>query len=327
MELEQFMKLAEMDSHKYKHSKIEWSPYSSMWIHRRRLLKQVQAFFSGDTRDPRNLFRECSTQGVKDPCLIIRDELKTDFFVCKHNIKILKKNSPFFRLKFLKGLVKTAKHRGDVFCISKITGIIEKEASRNLWRRINKSTRKARGGLTVTVKVPTADGGHKEYKSKEGVFKAVSPIILERYQSALVAQCHRGKFLRILVTWLMARRRNKSWRAHMSTQTILTLPLNCCSKKHRQPTRRSLLPRLLLTLLLKISNYSGRGQRNRPALLTAAFILGTILLPHTVPTCRSSALQNYLSVLGMGYHLRDGKKASLFSLRRFWETSLSISYA
>ncbi len=79
----------------------------------------------------------------KDQRLITRDELKTDFFVCKHNIKILKKNSPFFGLKFLKGLVKKAKRRGDAFCILKITGIIEKEASRKLWRRINKSTCKA----------------------------------------------------------------------------------------------------------------------------------------------------------------------------------------
>jgi hypothetical protein len=89
MELEQFMKLAEMDCHKYKHSNIEWSPYSSVWIHQRWLLKRVQTFLSGDTCDPLNLFCKCSIQGVKDPCLITRDELKTDFFVCKHNIKIL----------------------------------------------------------------------------------------------------------------------------------------------------------------------------------------------------------------------------------------------
>ncbi len=92
--------------------------------------------------------------------------------------------------------MKKAKRHGDVFCISKISGIIEKEASRKLWRRINKSTRKAQGGLIVAVKVPTANGGHIEYKSKEGVFEAVSPIILERFQSALVAQCHRGKFFK-----------------------------------------------------------------------------------------------------------------------------------
>ncbi len=48
----------------------------------------------------------------------------------------------------------------------------------------------------MAVEIPTTDGGHKEYKSMEGVFKAVSPIILKRFQSALVAQCHRGKFFK-----------------------------------------------------------------------------------------------------------------------------------
>jgi hypothetical protein len=193
MELEQFMKLAEMDSHKYKRNNIQWSPYSSMWIHQRWLLKRVQTFLSSKTLDLRNIFHECSTRGIKDPRLITRDKLKTDFFACKHNIEIIKKNSPFFRLKFLKGLAKKAKCSRNMLCISKITGIIEKEASRKLWRRINKSTRKARGGLTVAVKVPTTNGGHMEYKSKEGVFEAVGPIILKWFQSALVAQCHRGK--------------------------------------------------------------------------------------------------------------------------------------
>ncbi len=33
LELEQFMKSAEADSHKYKRNNIEWSPYASVWIH------------------------------------------------------------------------------------------------------------------------------------------------------------------------------------------------------------------------------------------------------------------------------------------------------
>ncbi len=61
MELEQFMKSADMDSHKYKRNNIEWSPYSSVWIHQRWLLKRVQTFLSSKTCDPCNLFRECST--------------------------------------------------------------------------------------------------------------------------------------------------------------------------------------------------------------------------------------------------------------------------
>jgi hypothetical protein len=62
------------------------------------------------------------------------------------------------------------------------------------WNRINRSTSKAWGSLTLRVKVPTADGGHNEFKTKEGLFSAVSPILVERFQSALSAPCHRGTF-------------------------------------------------------------------------------------------------------------------------------------
>jgi hypothetical protein len=44
------------------------------------------------------------------------------------------------------------------------------------------------------VKVPTAKGRHREYKTKEGVYGAVSPIILEWFQSTRVAQCYQGAF-------------------------------------------------------------------------------------------------------------------------------------
>jgi hypothetical protein len=66
LELEQFMKSAERDCHKYKRDNLEWSPLASVWIHRRWLLKRVQTYMSGNTRDPRNLFRECRKRGVKD---------------------------------------------------------------------------------------------------------------------------------------------------------------------------------------------------------------------------------------------------------------------
>ncbi len=46
----------------------------------------------------------------------------------------------------------------------------------------------------MAVKVPTADGGHIDYETKDGVFEAVSPIIQEWFQLALVAPCHQGIF-------------------------------------------------------------------------------------------------------------------------------------
>jgi hypothetical protein len=39
-----------------------------------------------------------------------------------------------------------------------------------------------------------ADGGHTKYKTKGGLFEAVSPILLKRFQSALVTPCHHGTF-------------------------------------------------------------------------------------------------------------------------------------
>jgi hypothetical protein len=59
---------------------------------------------------------------------------------------------------------------------------------------MNKSTGKAHGSLTLAVKVPIADGGFSEFKTKEGIFQAVSETLVERLQLALIAQCHPGTF-------------------------------------------------------------------------------------------------------------------------------------
>ena len=65
---------------------------------------------------------------------------------------------------------------------------------RKRWHWINRSTQQARGSLTVHVKIPTTDGGFDEFKTKEGVFDAVSATLVERGQSGLVTSCHQGTF-------------------------------------------------------------------------------------------------------------------------------------
>ena len=194
LELEQYMKAAEKDCHKYKRTNIEWSPYAGVWLVRRWLLVRIQRYLSGRIKDPRNLFRDCKRSGVKDPRCISDDELRVEFFVCKQNLEHLSKHGPHYRRQFLKRLVSTANAAGDVGRVSKITGILHREASRKRWKRVNRSTKKPRGGLTIAVKVPKPDGGADEYNTKEGVFTAVSKTLNERFQSALVAQCHRGSF-------------------------------------------------------------------------------------------------------------------------------------
>jgi hypothetical protein len=110
--------------------------------------------------------------------------------------ELLMKNGPFFWLKFLKTVIKSTKAKGDTLQAAKVTGIIQKEATQKQSRRVNRSIRKVHGNLTIRVKVPTSNGGYTEYKTKGSLFKAVSPILVERFQSALVAPCHQGTFFK-----------------------------------------------------------------------------------------------------------------------------------
>jgi hypothetical protein len=117
----------------------------------------------------------------KTQAQITPDEIVAEFYVCKHNLALLEKHGPLFRLQFLKQLVTTANRHGDTHRASCLTGIIQKEANRKRWRRINWSTQQARGSLTVRVKIPTTDGGFDKFKTKEGVFDAVSATLVERF--------------------------------------------------------------------------------------------------------------------------------------------------
>jgi hypothetical protein len=123
-----------------------------------------------------------------------QDELNVKFFVCKENLDHLAKHSPYYCHQFLKHQVALAKASGNPCHAAKITGILHKEASRKQWLRVNRSTNKSCGGLTVVVKVPILDGGSEDLKTKEGVFQAVSLILQERFQAALGAKCHHGAF-------------------------------------------------------------------------------------------------------------------------------------
>ena len=139
-EMEQFMKSAERDSHKFKQNNIEWSPITRVWLCQCWFLQRVQKYKASRIRDPINLFRECTLRGIKDLHQIISDEIVAEFYVCKQNLALLEKHGPHFRFWFLKQHVTTAKKHGDTLWASSVTGIIQKEAIRKQWHRINWST-------------------------------------------------------------------------------------------------------------------------------------------------------------------------------------------
>jgi hypothetical protein len=102
------------------------------------------------------------------------------------------------RREFLNNLILTAKKKGDQVHATKIAMILQHEKACKDWRRINWSTWEPQGGLTITVKVPhkdsTSNDQHTEYKTKDGIFLAVSKTLVGQFQSALVSQCHQGTF-------------------------------------------------------------------------------------------------------------------------------------
>ena len=81
----------------------------------------MQEFKAGRIRDPGSLFHECALRGIKDPRQITPDEIVAEFYVCKHNLALLEKHGPLFRLWFLKQLVTTAKRHGDTHWASCVT--------------------------------------------------------------------------------------------------------------------------------------------------------------------------------------------------------------
>jgi hypothetical protein len=114
LELEQFMKSSKQTCHMFIHNNIKWSAQARVWIHWRWLLARVQNYLAGKTRDPMNLFKACKKRGVTDPCRITHNKLKTKFFVCKSNLKLLAKHGPHYQRKHLHSLVASAKQRGDL---------------------------------------------------------------------------------------------------------------------------------------------------------------------------------------------------------------------
>ena len=146
------MKSSERDCHKYKRTDIEWSPQAGVWIQRRWLLTRIQRFLLGLTRDPRNLIRDCRRRGVTDPWCITPEELRMEIFVCQQNLEHLSKHGPHYHHQFLKRLVISAQQRGDTSRASKITALLQREASSKQWKRVNNSTGKKRGSLTISVR-------------------------------------------------------------------------------------------------------------------------------------------------------------------------------
>ena len=96
------------------------------------------------------------------------------------------------RREHLNSCIKEAEAAGDDKRKEAITAIIRKEVKRKRWKRVNRSTKKPRGGQVLSVKVQAGDATEK-YDTEDGIFGAVSSHLAERFCLAFSAPCMKGK--------------------------------------------------------------------------------------------------------------------------------------
>ena len=223
-ELTDYMRSAEKHCNQRRGKQLDWSPEVGVWLSRRWLLKRIQKWMDGKTRDPRNLFRSCRNQKLKDPREMTPHELAVEMWICTRALERLEKLAPKKRREHLQELRDRAqkkldrarrfrddrevqKHEEKVRIIN---NIIQRERSVRRWGRIGQSTKKFRGQQVVSVRVPRAasevdpsqaansdpasdEPQYDEFDTEDGVFDAVSAGIASRYRLARSAPAYSGQ--------------------------------------------------------------------------------------------------------------------------------------
>ena len=129
-----------------------------MWLTRQWILGCLDHFLNGKVLKPRNLFRDCRKNGIKDPRDMTRDDLGAEVAIFTKDLKLLAKKAPMLRHAHLKSLVKAAEARGDQGRVTAILKILHREAGMKRWQNVNRTTKAPRARSILSVKVPTDEG-------------------------------------------------------------------------------------------------------------------------------------------------------------------------
>jgi hypothetical protein len=115
--------------------------------------------------------------------------------------------------------------------------------------------------------------GHNKYKTKADVFKTVTPILLERFWLALVAQCHQGSHLAVGPVAQQTLDGTYVYPPDLdpTTRLLFEVALATFLPCH--------LPQLQPTSLPKTPNTFGKLRGSGRAHLTAGCTLATLLQP------------------------------------------------
>ncbi len=156
-ELMQYILHSEVHVSKFMIGHIEWSPTIGIWLSRQWLLHRVRRWMLGQgSPDPRNMIRDCLKLNIPDPRTLTYGTICTQIMVCNLEVKKLSKDVPALRRQHLLDMISSAEDNGDSNRAKEILEILQREAQKKRWKRINYLTRPPRGGAQLAIQVQTS---------------------------------------------------------------------------------------------------------------------------------------------------------------------------
>ena len=150
-------------------------------------------YLQGMIPDPRNLFKRCKTHKITNPSKLTLDEVRVELFICQQKLEELRPEAPQHWREHLNDCLAKATENDDTERMQAIKKVLEREASRKCWARVNRSSKKPSGQAPVAVGVETPDQGYEEFTTEDDVFLQVSKNLSERFRLAFTAPSCSGK--------------------------------------------------------------------------------------------------------------------------------------
>ena len=146
---------AERHCRKIAHPAMEFSPPVQYWYDRAHAYKVLLRIKSGDHPhiDVSHAIQMAHRKGIPHPCDLTAEQCHDGLAACKLRQNALRKLAPGLRQQFLEEKLSKAIQHGHTTRERAIRECIQREWSRNTWKRINKATRPSTGRACHEVQV------------------------------------------------------------------------------------------------------------------------------------------------------------------------------
>jgi hypothetical protein len=191
---------AEKKCKRIESGRIPFLPELSLWIRHTQVYRSLIRYHLGLIHNVGNLKRAARRRGIFKCLSLSLEEIWLRLDVCIDKCDYFCKHSQYYKRKHLYKHLQEAKDKENERKEKEILAIIEHEKNKSLWRQLNYSMRKHRGGAPWQVLVEEGQEGNLiEYITQESVQKAIfDNIHHKRFVLAKAAPICNGELRRAI---------------------------------------------------------------------------------------------------------------------------------